>query len=91
MTKIEIVRENEMKHLAIICGINFFWIIIFRLLLSCCVKNQFTSSLRATLDPEAVKRADEEMNANPISMFRRKYCSQVPGLALRSQEEVQLD
>ena len=49
ITKIEIVRENEMKHLAIICGINFFWIIIFRMLMGCCVKSQFSGSLRASL------------------------------------------
>ena len=39
--EIYIFREGWVEHLALLGGINIFWIILFKSILSCYKKNQF--------------------------------------------------
>jgi len=53
-----IYRERWIEHIAYIGGMNLFWVIVFKLVLGCCTKNQFHTSLRNEIDPNTVKKAD---------------------------------
>ena len=87
---INIYRERWLEHLAYVAGLNLFWFIIFYCCLKCFVRNQFHASLRKEIDPNVVKAADDDLNGNPITKFRRMFCAGT-GLGVTSSEEDRLD
>jgi len=86
-----IYRERWIEHIAYIGGMNLFWVIIFKILLSCFTKNQFHTSLRNEIDPRTVKKADQNRNGSCITRIRRKFCGASKILGSASIAEQQLD
>ena len=69
-----IYRERWIEHIAYIGGMNLFWVIVFKIFLGCCTKNQFHTSLRNEIDPKTVKKADQNRNRSCVTKMRRKFC-----------------
>ena len=69
-----IYRERWIEHIAYIGGMNLFWVIVFKIFLGCCTKNQFHTSLRNEIDPKTVKKADQNRNGSCVTKMRRKFC-----------------